>query len=45
MILKCRNCRHIWEYRGKSKWYATCPRCKWKVRVKEEPIKASRKHV
>jgi len=32
--LKCRNCGYEWEYGGKSKWYATCPKCLRKVSVK-----------
>lgn len=31
MLLKCENCKYEWEYRGKSGYYATCPRCLRKV--------------
>lgn len=33
MMLRCGRCGHEWEYRGKSEWYASCPRCKSSVRV------------
>jgi len=34
--LKCPNkkCKHEWNYKGKSKFYTTCPKCLYKVRVK-----------
>ncbi len=31
MKLRCAHCGHQWDYRGKSKYYASCPRCLWKV--------------
>ncbi len=36
MILQCLNkrCQYKWEYKGKSPFYATCPRCLQKVRIK-----------
>jgi hypothetical protein len=27
MDLKCEKCGHIWDYKGKSKWYLACPNC------------------
>lgn len=38
MKLKCGNqkCKYEWEYNGKSKFFASCPRCKGSVRVKEK---------
>jgi len=33
--LKCKRCEHVWRYKGKSKYYATCPQCLNKVRVPE----------
>lgn len=32
MELKCGYCRHKWEYKGKSAFNVTCPRCKIKGR-------------
>ena len=36
MKLKCNNqrCLYEWNYNGKNPFYATCPRCLLKVRVK-----------
>lgn len=31
-VLKCQNCGHEWNYKGKAK-YATCPSCLSKVKV------------
>ena len=39
MILKCKNCKHEWDYNGKSLYYATCPACHYKVRVERLPRK------
>lgn len=42
MILKCRHCGHVWNYKGKKKItnvyvpYATCPKCLWKVSLNQE---------
>jgi len=38
MKLKCKNpkCLNEWEYKGKSKFYATCSKCKSSIRVPEE---------
>lgn len=40
MKLKCRNkrCKYQWEYGGKAKFYASCPRCRANVRVAESNI-------
>ena len=29
----CHNCKHEWKYKGNSVYYATCPKCHYKVRV------------
>ena len=34
MYLRCGNCKYKWNYRGKSNYYATCPQCLRKVKVK-----------
>lgn len=34
MKLKCKKCKNEWDYGGDSEWYATCPRCLFKVKVK-----------
>ncbi|MFO7991050.1 MAG: DUF1660 family phage protein [Thermoplasmata archaeon] len=33
MDLKCKNCGHGWDYKGESKFYATCPNCHYKVKI------------
>ena len=33
MKLKCQNCKYVWNYKGKSRYYASCPRCLRKVKV------------
>jgi len=32
--LKCKKCGYEWEYKGKSEYYTSCPRCRANVRVK-----------
>ena len=29
--MKCKYCKHQWDYKGKSKYYVTCPRCYNKI--------------
>jgi hypothetical protein len=33
MKLKCQHCFHEWEYKGVGAFYASCPRCHYKVKV------------
>ena len=35
MKIKCTNkkCGYEWDYNGKGKFYATCPKCLYKVRI------------
>ena len=35
MKLKCQRCKHEWEYKGKNKWFTSCPKCKTSVKIKE----------
>lgn len=37
MKLQCKfkECQYEWNYQGKNPFYATCPRCLRKVKVKE----------
>jgi len=35
MKLKCQRCGYEWNYKGKSKWYTSCPKCKTSVKIKE----------
>lgn len=34
-LLKCNHCDYQWQYKGKSKHYATCPRCLCKCKVEQ----------
>ena len=36
MKLQCKNCGYVWDYRGSGEYYATCPRCRYKVRIPRE---------
>ena len=31
--LECKNCGKVWDYKGYSMYYATCPQCKYNVRI------------
>ena len=33
MKIKCKRCEKEWEYKGKSKYYASCPNCKTSVKI------------
>ena len=34
MELRCKHCKYIWDYKGKSKYYCSCPRCMYKINIK-----------
>jgi len=38
MKIKCKNkkCNHIWDYKGKADFYATCPNCMRKNKLPEK---------
>jgi hypothetical protein len=38
LIIKCNRCSHIWEYTGKSKYFATCSYCRNLVRINENTM-------
>jgi predicted nucleic acid-binding Zn-ribbon protein len=33
MDLTCEHCGHDWDYKGDSKFFATCPSCLRKVNI------------
>jgi len=33
--LRCPKCKHEWDYKGKSKYYLTCPHCYKKIKVED----------
>lgn len=39
MEARCHKCKHKWDYKGKSKYYITCPRCYRKVKAPAKEIK------
>ncbi len=38
MLLKCPHCGHVWDYKGRSKYYVTCPVCRYRVNIKKNRI-------
>jgi DNA-directed RNA polymerase subunit RPC12/RpoP len=36
--LRCPHCGYEWDYKGKSMFYATCPRCMYKVNIKKHRV-------
>jgi NADH-quinone oxidoreductase subunit E len=34
--LECQHCGYKWDYRGDNEYYATCPRCRYKVKLPED---------
>lgn len=37
MKVKCDRCEKEWEYKGKNKYYATCPDCHNAVKLRDLP--------
>ena len=35
MKLKCKFCSYKWNYKGENPYWASCPRCLRKVKVKK----------
>lgn len=38
ITLICHNCNHKWQYKGKSKFYASCPVCVYKVNINKNKV-------
>lgn len=38
MLLSCQHCDYKWDYRGENKYYATCPRCRYKVKIPDKIV-------
>jgi NADH-quinone oxidoreductase subunit E len=36
--LACQHCDYEWDYQGENEYYATCPRCRYKVRIPEDKV-------
>jgi len=37
-MLKCTNkkCRYTWEYKGGSRFYTSCPRCRANINIEKQ---------
>ena len=38
MKLKCKPCGYSWGYKGEHEFWATCPRCRSKVRIPKKEV-------
>jgi hypothetical protein len=38
MELNCKKCGNTWDYKGGSKFYATCPNCMFKVNISKRRV-------
>jgi len=36
MEMECQHCNYKWDYLGDNEYYATCPRCRYKVKIPED---------
>ena len=36
MEMECKHCNYKWDYLGDNEYYATCPRCRYKVKIPED---------
>jgi len=39
MIVRCKYCNYKWNYKGRHPYWATCPKCLKKIRVRYPPLK------
>lgn len=39
MLLLHKECGHVWNYKGQSKIYATCPNCQKKIKIEDSKEK------
>lgn len=37
-LLECDRCKHVWGYKGQSKYFATCSYCRRLVSIKENLV-------
>ncbi|HML03327.1 MAG TPA: NAD(P)H-dependent oxidoreductase subunit E [Candidatus Bathyarchaeia archaeon] len=42
MEMDCQHCNYKWDYLGDNEYYATCPRCRYKVKIPEDKAGALR---
>jgi NADH-quinone oxidoreductase subunit E len=43
VLLICQHCNYKWDYHGENEHYATCPTCRYKVRIPEEKAQILRR--
>ncbi len=43
VLLICQHCGYKWDYQGENEHYATCPTCRYKVRIPEEKAQMLRR--
>ena len=43
MELECQHCNYRWDYLGDNEYYATCPRCRYKVKMPEDKAQVLRR--
>lgn len=43
VLLRCQHCDYIWDYKGLNELYATCPKCRYKVKMPEDTARILRK--
>ena len=44
VLLICQHCNYRWNYQGENEHYATCPRCRYKVRISEDKVQKMRQN-
>ena len=42
MQMECNHCNYKWDYLGDNEYYATCPRCRYKVRITADKVSVMR---
>jgi NADH-quinone oxidoreductase subunit E len=43
MEMECQHCNYKWDYLGDNEYYATCPRCRYKVKLPEDKANVLRR--
>jgi len=38
VIIKCHNCKHVWDYKGNRLKYVNCPVCHYNCMIKKDKI-------
>lgn len=43
VLLQCKHCNYRWDYDGRNEHYATCPKCRYKVKIPKDKVEALKK--